>query len=82
MKSDPPARIGIPPGTRLIGLTRTIYAQKPGWQLWIAIKNPPDNPSAWVGTFLFCCDDGQVLRVQNDGDIEDVWEIKPADTCR
>lgn len=73
--SDPPYHIGIPPGTRLIGLLRV----KEGWQLWLAVKNKLDNPSQWVGTYLQCNDDGSVLRVQNDIEPEDIFHVKLSD---
>lgn len=74
--NDPPYKIGIPPGTRLIGLTRHNNA----WQLWLAVKNKADNPSEWVGTYLLCHDDGSVLRIQNDIEPEEVFHVKTSDT--
>ena len=70
-----PYRIGVPIGTRLIGLTRHNNA----WQLWLAIKNKLDNPSEWEGTYLLCHDDGSVVRIQNDIDPEEIFHVKPAD---
>ena len=70
-----PYRIGVPIGTRLIGLTRHNNA----WQLWLAIKNKLDNPSEWEGTYLLCQDDGSVVRIQNDIDPEEIFHVKHAD---
>ena len=70
-----PYRIGVPIGTRLIGLTRHNNA----WQLWLAIKNKLDNPSEWEGTYLLCHDDGSVVRIQNDIDPEEIFHDKHAD---
>lgn len=58
-----PYKVGIPPGTRLVGLQRIERDGKRGWAVWTAIGNSKHNPSDWYGTFLFCCDDGSVTRV-------------------
>lgn len=73
--SDPPVRIGIPPGTRLVALLRV----PDGWQCWLGIRNPQANPSSWEGTYLLLCDDGAVLRVQNDIEPEDIFHVKLSD---
>lgn len=71
--------VGIPPGTRLISLTRGEYNDKKGWMAWLGIQNMQINPFKWRGTFLFCADDGSVIRVQNDGMYEDEFIIKGPD---
>lgn len=75
MSKHIPYRIGVPLGTRLVGLTRLTDA----WQAWIAIRNTSDNPSRWRGTYLLLRDDGFVARITNDTDIDDVFVIKEKD---
>lgn len=73
-------KIGIPPGTRLMSLMRGSFAGVSGWLVWIAINDVHKNPSFWLGTYLFCSDEGGVIRVTVNADgTEDVMPIKNAD---
>lgn len=75
------AKIAIPVGTRLQGLVRGYFEGQIGWQVWIAINNPKLAAQKWIGTFLFCGDNGCVIRVTiNPDGTEDHFYVKYADT--
>lgn len=63
-----------------MSLMRGFRCNRMGWMVWIAINNHTLNPSQWLGTYMFCADDGAVTRVTINADgTEDEFTIKDPD---
>lgn len=71
-------KVGIPLGTKLIGLERDTVAGE--WHIWISVKNVIAPLSKWEGTRLVLRADGSIDRITDEPDgSEYIMTIKGPD---